>query len=196
MYQVGQDSPFLPYAPGSKRHGHQHDSLGNRSGISLQLARSPAGRLSSPVPSSLLSSTRMISFSRCVGVWLTALWTDRRITDRASFTKMKMMDIWGNSLEYLSSLHLGKGKQEGYQRKQDSTWEAGEMASEVKGTALAEDQGSGPENHIELLPSACNSSSRGIWCHLLASIDTCIHVAHIHTLRNTNTYIWNETLKK
>lgn len=60
-----------------------------------------------PVPSSLLSSTRMISFSSCVGVWLTALWTDRRITDRASFTKMKMMDIWGSSLLYLSSLHLG-----------------------------------------------------------------------------------------
>lgn len=95
-------------------------------------------------------------------MWLTALWTDRRITDRASFTKMKMMDIWGNSLEYLSSLHLGKGEQEGCQRKQASTREAGEMdGSEVKGTALAEDQGSGSQNHTELLPSACNSSSRG-----------------------------------
>lgn len=58
------------------------------------------------LPSSLLSSTKMISFSRCVGVWLTALCTERRITDRASLTKMKMMDIEGSSLEYFSSLHL------------------------------------------------------------------------------------------
>lgn len=70
-----------------------------------------------PLPSSLLSSTRMISFSRCVGVWLTALWTDRRITDRASFTKMNMMDIWGSSLEYFSSLHLGGEQGELSQRK-------------------------------------------------------------------------------
>lgn len=41
-------------------------------------------------------------------MWLTALWTDRRITDRASFTKINMMDIWGSSLEYFSSLHLGE----------------------------------------------------------------------------------------
>lgn len=49
-------------------------------------------------PSSLLSSTRMISLSRWAGVWLTAEWTERRITDRASFTKMKMREIWGRSL--------------------------------------------------------------------------------------------------
>lgn len=41
-------------------------------------------------------------------MWLTALCTERRITDRASFTKMNMMEIWGSSLEYLSSLHLGR----------------------------------------------------------------------------------------
>ena len=63
----------------------------------------------------------MISLSRCVGVWLTALWTDRRITDRASFTKMKMMEIWGSSLAYFSSLHLRErggrvGSEEGGRR--------------------------------------------------------------------------------
>lgn len=45
------------------------------------------------LPLSLLSSTRMISLSRCAGVWLTTLWTERRITDRASFTKMKTTEI-------------------------------------------------------------------------------------------------------
>lgn len=65
------------------------------------------------LPSSLLSSTRIISFSRWAGVWLTALCTDRRITDSASFTKMKIMEIWGRSLPYFSSLHLQhKGEKE------------------------------------------------------------------------------------
>ena len=91
---------------------------------------------------------------------MTALWTDRRITDRASFTKMKMMDIWGNSLEYLSSLHLGKGEQEGCQRKQDSTREAGEMAQRLKALLLLKTKVL--VLHPELLPSACNFSSRGI----------------------------------
>lgn len=68
----------------------------------------------------------MISFSRCVGVWLTALWTDRRITDKASFTKMNMMDIWGSSLAYFSSLHLGRKEEESRVRErgkaQDHGW--------------------------------------------------------------------------
>lgn len=58
------------------------------------------------LPLSLLSSTRMISLSRCPGVWLTTLWTERRITDRASFTKMKTTEIWGRSSGYVSCLHL------------------------------------------------------------------------------------------
>lgn len=57
-------------------------------------------------PLSLLSSTRMISLSRCAGVWLTTLWTERRITDRASFTKMKTTEICGRSSGYVSCLHL------------------------------------------------------------------------------------------
>lgn len=119
--------------PGNRRRRHL-GSLGMKRGISpadvllvhlpLQEARAGAPP---PVPSSLLSSTRMISFSSCVGVWLTALWTDRRITDRASFTKIKMMDIWGSSLLYLSSLHL-----EGEQRRVES--EEGEKHGTVSDT--------------------------------------------------------------
>lgn len=58
------------------------------------------------LPLSLLSSTRMISLSKCAGVWLTTLWTERRITDSASFTKMKTTEIWGRSSGYVSCLHL------------------------------------------------------------------------------------------
>lgn len=59
------------------------------------------------LPLSLLSSTRMISLSRCDGVWLTTLCTDRRMTESASLTKMKTTEIWGNSSGYDSCLHLG-----------------------------------------------------------------------------------------
>lgn len=77
-----------------------------RAGVKLQASLMSFIVLIKPLPLSLLSSTRTISFSRCAGVWLTTLWTERRITDRASFTKMKTTEIWGRSSGYVSCLHL------------------------------------------------------------------------------------------
>lgn len=54
---------------------------------------------------------------------MTALCTERRITDSASFTKMKMMEICGRSFPYFSSLHLqheGQRETRGQQSPQGS----------------------------------------------------------------------------
>lgn len=59
-----------------------------------------AGVLSWPhSPLSLLSSTRITSLRSWEGVWLTTLWTERRMTERASLTKMNTTEIWGRSSE-------------------------------------------------------------------------------------------------
>lgn len=81
--------------------------LGESYKITLNTILSPKKRtclcktaLWSPyLPLLLWSSTRIISFSRCVGVLWIAVWTERSNTDRASLTKMKMMLSWGRSDE-------------------------------------------------------------------------------------------------
>lgn len=120
---------------------------------------SPPGRAGSCQgcsPSSLLSSTRMISLSRGAGVWLTALCTERRITDSASFTKMKMMEIWGRSFPYFSSLHLqhqGQRETRGQQRSQ------GSASSQAQGKSTGQTQGCHrPAVHGQGFPLPANPS--------------------------------------
>lgn len=57
-------------------------------------------------PLSLLSSTRMTSLRSREGVRLTTLCTERRMTERASLTKMKTTEIWGRSAVWVTCLHL------------------------------------------------------------------------------------------
>lgn len=56
--------------------------------------------------------------------------------------------------------------------------------------ALAKDQGWVLNSHFQHLKSACNSSSRGIWRPLLASMGKCIAAAYTHT--DMHTHMWKE----
>lgn len=113
---------------------------------------------------------------------MTALWTDRSITDRASFTKMKMMDIWGNSLEYLSSLHLGKGEQESYQRKQDGKGGAGEMTQRLRALLLL--------RTLSWFPAPCEAAPKVLATPVQGDLIPSLsfhRYLHMHILRHTNT---------
>ena len=82
-----------------KKRGPAHTLNSELWAPGLQHA-SLAGVLSWPhSPLSLLSSTRITSLRSWEGVWLTTLWTERRMTERASLTKMNTTEIWGRSSE-------------------------------------------------------------------------------------------------
>ena len=103
---------------------------------------------------------------------MTALWTDRSITDRASFTKMKMMDIWGNSLEYLSSLHLGKGGKGG----------AGEMTQRLRALLLL--------RTLSWFPAPCEAAPKVLATPVQGDLIPSLsfhRYLHMHILRHTNT---------
>lgn len=106
-----QNSRILVYDPTSrekqtnKQNSKNHNKPNNPKQTQNQTSKPTKQNL---LPLLLLSSTKIISLSRWAGVRSMAEWMERRITERASLTKMNTMLTSGSLSGKVRFLHLKK----------------------------------------------------------------------------------------